>query len=451
MSKPAGRFCLAAEHYEFKYMVRDKDKSTRADVLFDPKETKDMEPSKVSYQGSLQEKKELRTSWSLRNQFVVHKLPPRLSVYFEKVKIGFGSKHVYEKGHFMKEHLDSRQPDIEEGYPHIMTLVVCTSIDEMKVNGQKPSLINPSGGRDPTFAVLFSLDCPHEITPIASDEARVSFSFPVYGVLNPFFNLRSSSSPSDLYELVAENISKINPFSYELAEAQGMVDALNDTECSAIIYKLRTLNGEYPYHDNKDLEDIELKSFVQIQFNNPDPTTICTDSEYKIPCTATDIVIKPLETQVQLFEQLKARLKKLIQEKKDEYKEFSKTVVPAIDPSVQIDAQPFIVMLSGKYFKDDTEESLIPIDREVLTFLRNAGRTVTFLKNFNPDYWSELLLFYVYDKEARKFVSIDLSDKDDDHCQTLSHLPITDFTVEFNDEGGYDARFVRCYSIFKVF
>jgi hypothetical protein len=442
------------------------------------------EASKVGLNNELVHRRDLRDSFTIKDKFRIKDIPHVFKHYFSEIKIGVGSKHTYYENGFMKEHLDSRLPDLD-GLPHIMTLIVTDNLSKLKINGNfiKCPSTNLDYTVDGKFCIFFTLDCPHEVIPLEFAEVRHSFTFPVYGkytpmhtiLPNPTLKVSESSEPTEskeptelnnIYDVVLEQLDDFcNDIENDYAKLQGYIDSLNDSTASSLIVRLREHNGDYVprerggQRDHSRFIDYDLEDDIE-----PKTKVTYTDSagikqeelisySLSIP-SATDVVISVLSFEDRILEKLKEIVQGLEKEYVESYKALIDEKVSPIDEKLvsQVPIQPFIMVLNGKYFFDATEENLIPCDKELCRFLRETcKRTVIFKPSMNLTHLERLYSTFIicYTDIDNNQLSIQISQKNNNRIETRFDVS-ADVAVEFDDQGGYDPIYTRQYGVLIV-
>lgn len=396
----------------------------------------DGDPSKVQILGRPRLLTDLRRSITIKDSFKVT-LPSKFRQLFSKVIVGVGSKHIYAKGDFMKEHLDTKREDLN-GLPHIMTLIVTNDVSPMRVCGKR--LYTDEDGHSSIF-VLFTLNCPHEILPVSME--RHSFAFPVYGIykgLTQALNTRGTS----VYQAALNHLEDVNPFDDNLAESQGWVDMTEIGEAISMFKQIRLANGEWLSGCERDNTLSEDDGSVSIKYTDEhgerQELTITTETSI---AHATNITITPIKIQRRLFDHILALIRQEETAHTDAKDAMVDVTAPSIRPDTRIPDCPFTVTLRGHYDPDDGVEDLIQADRAVYDFLTESKRPFVFvpratrttewptyiavkdtLVTINRDYWSD-------EPEVKPSV-------------------VTDAYVEHNDEGQYDPRYTALYGLFVV-
>ncbi len=377
---------------------------------------------------------EIRKSTSILNKFSLTYVSDKLQIFFTKnrLEIGTGSKHIYTEGCFLKEHYDTPLED-KDGLPHIMTLMVTNSVKNLKVNGKPVKEIFYDYS-----CVIFSINCPHEVTTIPSGCKRQSFVFPIYGVYDPQNTIAKQITTTNLinkYDTILNIINdKIANDDFDsIDKLHAYIKMIDDRYVNSIICKLRRICDEY-YEFDSDNDDSEHKSYYKISYRLKDDTTVIDQFMSAIVnlSDVTNIEISPVDYKNTLLLNIRDKLTQLKQEDEEEYKSSINT---ELDHSVKSelnddiirlsDDTPCIIILNGRYFKDT--DNLITIDKFVYDQLLLLKHTVTFIPNaeIEPNFIVKTL--YV--------TAEGLFNEDNHRVEQLPNVNFSKFSVEFN---GYD-------------
>jgi len=377
----------------------------------------------------------LRESRSIIGDFEMTYPPSDITILFSELHIGLGSKHFYGSGDFMKEHFDSRLPSHEtkdgKKLPHIMTLIVANDLNHLKVNGTSLPKLLPDSGYERKHCVLFSLNCSHEVLPVT--DRRISFVFPIYGVYNPMARMKqmakvaghSTSLTRTVHEHVEDAI--MNEENYDFAMLEGYIKALDDFELNMMTKRLR----------DDDSVPVEEKSFFQVSYRNQANESVTwMGYEFENVSPVSHLKIKAVSKDMNMLQNIKLRLEDLIKledQAKTDHKDSDVEAYYVVNPN-KVPKIPFVVLCRGRYFSDQTEADLVPIDAQVFQALKAQGRKVEFLPNRKT-------------YEAPKVIHVD------DLCNVVANHKInyvSKIQLEFDDGGNYDPHYTLVYGIMIV-
>lgn len=393
------------------------------------------DPSCVNVQGETKMRPDLRCSKTIRNKFQIRYVSSDITCYFEKIHIGIGNMHVYEPGDFMKEHVDQRSADCE-GLPHVMTLVISDDMSPLRING---NVVNSE-------AVLFSLDCRHEVLPVK--QTRRSFVFPVYGIYNPFYHRKHDRiNCKNIYDAVLKEMDMTDPESDDLRMLIGAIRIIGIDE--ELLEALHIFNGGcdlYDEYNNPRNPTTRLDSTTEFYVNYTVDDVTHREKmtpELKIPA-ATNITFEKEITHpgYDVFEQYRVDVINAKANEELRYAKIYKQECKELpeDAMRTLPNYPVIIVLSGRYFSDSTIESLTPKDKAVYDLVSKTKKVHFSIATDLCDYDRKILQF-----NNGQFTFANLIEND-----KLSHLSICGFTVEFNDENAYVAKFQSCYGVLFV-
>lgn len=385
----------------------------------------------------MEEKNEVRTdlrrSKSTRDKFEITRPHRDICRYFEKIHIGIGSMHVYERNDFMKEHIDRRLCD-HDGLPHVMTLVVSDDMTPLRINGE---IVCSS-------AVLFSLDCKHEVLP--SYNKRRSFTFPVYGIYNPFYEYKQRRATGiNLYDEILRHIDEENPESDELRPLIGVIDVLGIRE-KKLLQALHLFNSGYGIYDDEDPK-IPLENTVETYINytiNGIAQKDRVTAKLVIP-NATNITFeeKSMHPGYHVFDVLRRAVLREKEYTEAAYAKICRQEIKELPDDVMrtLPKYPVMIALIGRYFSDSTIDSLVPEDRAIYNLVSKT-RKVSLSIAYEPSYKENFFVEF----------------SDGEFVQTSNtmwhrrrdHLDISDISVEFDDSHKYDASFTWCRGVLIV-
>ena len=439
--------------------------------------------SEVGIQGNMVARPDLRQSKSIRDQFKLEHFPSELEPLFKEVEVGIGSKHVYYEGGFMKEHYDNRLPDKivevksyhstfklktntkdEEKekttlvFPHIMTLIITNNISNLRVNGQ---ILNPKlkTSYNEVYGVLFTLNSSHEVTPIEKGtwctEPRCSFTFPIYGKYDPTYNIQKTIScdndknvldNSNKYDIILAEIEQyitenktesVDANSNNAERLYGYIKILNDSELDCMIKKIiNNISGYETYRIDSFGVDMDA-NFCEISYELMDGTKITKviDCTTEIPI-AKNICIKPANTTLSLLYKMKDHVINLKKEAEllvlEENKENEKNNEY---PNYEFDKNPFIMVLSGKYFFDSTLADLTKQDTMIYQQLSSKSRKCTFVPI------AKLPKKYSYLKNSIHIYQIMNNKLIKTSADEIDGTNITSIDIEFDDSHSYDLSY----------
>lgn len=415
----------------------------------------DGEPSKVGVSGQEQYRAELRQSTSIRGLFSF-KMRDQIKRFFSKIKVGTGSKHIYVAGDFMKEHYDTKLPDLD-GLPHIMTLIVTNSIEELRVCGKPVPRIS-SDSYERTYGVLFTLNCPHEVLPIQYG-TRHSFVFPVYGEYKGL-TTRPGKESINLYDSIIEALhDKANTPSH----LHGWLKSVENPAVERLIIRLRKMDGDYigdanygsneynGYGDYRDHDDdyseVEDQGVYAGTYTDEKGETVEGEfsSVFEIPF-AKNLSIKAVSGKVMILKKIETLV---LEEKADmeaKYKQFLDTEVPPLSPDTEIPSHPFFVQLQGRYLPAATAADLVSRDAVVQKFLVDKGRKVEFVPVSAGDRdYDAGLVFMFHDGKL-----VSTGSRWSRSVEKFDKLSSSGGYVEFDDQGGYDPHYSRVSGMLVV-
>jgi len=403
---------------------------------------------------------DLRKSFSVLDCLELNYPPTAVDNYFTSLYIGPGSKHVYYAGNFMKEHYDTRHPDIlpeprdgrkreqEEKLKHIMTLIITDSISELRVNG---CYLGQPHGREyiSKYGVLFSLNCPHEVKPV--ENTRVSLVFPVYGVYDPTTklvkNIKCKSSyrvseivfeqvESVIYSLTQEYFGKQNTRHIEYAELAGYTRALHNDSINAAMLRVRDISGEYI--DRPDYSSLEETPYMFYDYTRTDSSfgsgftkdPICYEN-----CKSIKVnVVKPI---VSLLMNVRDKIKDIIEEEDAKEEKLKGTEEnEAKKGSIHFDPTPFVLVLANRYYNDAKVEDLSPVDKNIYNHLLSRERRVTFVPAGKPE--NVVNLYFLGPNGLSR--------------ENVLERPeyTSELSSDFDDGGSYDPHYSLTYGLLVV-
>ena len=412
----------------------------------------------------------LRKSKSVRNKFAV--LPRelyRINGLFLKLEIGVGSKHVYEEGDFMKEHYDSRQPNESGGLPHIMTLILTRDLSHLMVNGKPLEAPEKSPYGTGIYGVLFSLNCPHEVTPVK--EPRVSFVFPVFGIYDPITNIskqikcRRRGIPQSITDHVFTKVKEVvasllqhgknKNTTDDLRQMYGYIKALGNESISLRTEKLLALDDTWYEPSDGAYGRVVDTPWLKCSY-------ICDNKLYTIYQKSVNVKeMAKYGNFVQSVEGVPAFLTCLLNLKDDilqlaedeesdeeddesdddDNEEEQPEENPEQKQKNQVDVfppgQPFAIICSGRYFQDHVApQGLTPIDRKIYDRLVQEERKVQFI----PVAEKPLMTTFYIQRSGRVT-----------RAQPTHRIGYTtDIWAEFDDSNSYDPRYTLVYGVFLV-
>lgn len=356
------------------------------------------EPSTVGIAGSDEKKtevrSELRNSMSIRNKFSIPKCPQNIKQFFTQIHIGVGSKHMYKVGSFMKEHYDLRLPNYGD-LPHIMTLIITNNVKNLIVDKKRIQDVvdeekNPYNYFD--FAVLFSLNCSHEVTLLEYCENRYSFVFPVYGIYDPLARIYdiisiSSKHVQNKFDCVLEQVedcikhieekkdlSLLEGYHGKVNMLHGYIATLSDHVLTTLSILLKQKCGLYNISCTSlcgELMDISIESYYHVSFESKDGIKI---TEYRNDILELkemyNIKISPVDHKTTILFNMKSRLANLKISDDIEYRSSLNSISSEMKEKLtqQITKEegfPLIMTLQGRYYEDSGIEDLIPVDKHV--------------------------------------------------------------------------------------
>jgi len=410
-------------------------------------------PTDIGMEGKVTYDPTLRKSKSIRNRFLVKPQDLyQMNQLFPKLHIGIGSKHFYEEGDFMKEHFDSRLPPDQEGLPHIMTLILTRDLAHLKVNGKLLEPPNPNY-QTTIFGVLFSLNCPHEVTPVK--KKRVSFVFPVFGIYDPIATIskdiksRNSNHPQSISQFVLDQVDQVVELEeqgqrkdYDLRILLGYVNALDNHDIHMRTQRLLSLDDAWYASDQCQ----DLKGLLQVT-DAPWLKYFYIQNKKRQIAYTQEVDISQLSQegkQVQSVEGVPAFLNCLLNLQQDMQNliEFEISEEQEDDEDVQEDEpfpvnQPFALVCSGRYYQDHkAPQHLTPVDRKIYDRLLEGERKMQFV----PVATLPSLPIYYIQRSGN------ISTKAPIHKIGYT----TDIYAEFDDSNSYDPRFSLVNGVFLV-
>lgn len=404
-------------------------------------------PTDVGMEGKVTYDPTLRKSKSVRNMFLVNPEDLyQMNQLFRKLHIGVGSKHLYEEGDFMKEHFDSRLPD-QERLPHIMTLILTRDLAHLKVNGKFLEAPNPNY-QTAIYGVLFSLNCPHEVTPVKNK--RVSFVFPVFGIYDPIATISKAikcqkpNLPQSITQFVLDQVDQVVELEeqgqrkdYDLRILLAYVNVLDNHDIHMRTQRLLSLDDSW-YSD----ECQNLKGLLQVSDSPWLKYFYMQNKQRKIAYTQ-EVDISQLSQQgkqvlsvegVPAFLNCLLNLQQDIQNLIDQEKEEDEDVQE--DEPFPIN-QPFALVCSGRYYQDHiAPQHLTPVDREIYNRLLHEERKIVFV----PVATLPSLPIYYIQRSGT------ITTKKPSHKIGYT----TNIYAEFDDSSSYDARFSLVNGVFLV-
>lgn len=397
------------------------------------------EASTVGIKGEVSYQPELRSSVSIKNKFnIAYKNDSDYMQYFTKIKIGIGSKHIYPVGGFMKEHYDTRLPDLDGRLPHIMTLVITNSISTFRVNGKKPYTRHTAN----FYSVLFSLNCPHERLPVKKETH--SFVFPVYGVFNPGHSLKPVNSDS-IFTVVQ---GALHDERLEIEQKQAYIDSLGDEELSCLFVKYMFFHEKEPDSSRRhgvEKEDV-IPTAVQITYTDSENQThtmeIVDDCEtVTIPFGKNIKVTKKVMSDKNFVALIDKKIESLKQKAESAYLESLKSDIPEFKFDFTDKPDIFFIVLRGRYFYDTFEDSLTPYDKALYEYAKKAGKKVTLQHTTLSD---------GYLRDENNFPTYMEKDGKLEKVISMPSYEVSDVKIEFDDQGGYDSHYKLVYGALLV-
>lgn len=416
-------------------------------------------PTEVSVEGKLVLDTTLRKSTSIRDAYTMYDLPKELNGLFSSVKIGIGSKHIYQQGDFMKKHYDTRLPPVSERgkvYNHIMTLLIVRidgySGGDLYVE-DKPVV---TAGTNGFTAVLFSLNASHEVRPVTKGIRQV-IAFPIYGEYNPITSMKKLFQEQTAHKMrdvvlvaIKEELSRVMNNSDKKEEDTDDVTTSEDLRCRVHAYvcalrddKASKLFEQYrdcyedSYGTNGNCDPaVEINVETKVSYTLEGETFIeVVKGRFLVPSGATNVVV----TQPSMPCQILQNLIKYIEGMKDFTLEDRPTYYKRDISKKQyttIPETPFIAFLSGRYFSDSTEKDLTIDDKKALDVIRWLGRTVEFIPIARWD--SAVGVTGVQYIDGKFVEAVPDSDR------------VANIDVEFNDNNGYDSSYKLIYGMLVV-
>jgi hypothetical protein len=387
--------------------------------------------SKVGVEGKDVYRSDLRKSESIKNAFTIE-LTNNVTRYFSKVKVGLGSKHIYVPGDFMKEHYDTKLPDMD-GLPHIMTMIVTDSIEQLKVCGQKVPVIKGYGSEYvKKYIVLFTLNCPHEVVTIEQG-IRHSFVFPVYGHYRGV-KLKSYKQTGNLFDKILEVIDRSDAYSSELLYLEGWLKSLENPTINSLIHRLIKANDEY-YE-----EDCNTETYYEVTYTDEKGERKTCDGVGSFEVSfAKDLILNLTKGQTQMLKEIRSLVVKEKQSANEEYAQFMKLEVNPFLDTTEVPLHPFTVVLQGRYLPTATVKDLISQDLAIYNFLTKK-RKVTFYPLSSVDIYEQGCVLEL----VKTGLTSELSKP------RYGLTSITEEQVDFNDEGGYEPSFTRVRAMLSV-
>ncbi len=416
------------------------------------------EPSTVSVNGENQCDTNLRKSTTIRDKFV-YKDEWKLRKFFKDLKIGLGTKHIYENGEFMREHYDSKKPDLD-GLPHIMTLIITTDAKSLRVCGKEISFSGEKHGWDPVTAVIFTLNCPHEVLPYEATlnkitgrlTPRISIVFPVYGIWRG-----SNAKPRRTAGVSChDEILRALEDETDARRIEGWVKDLGIDKLNRLATLLKNIE-EQSSDDESDEEtdnesDDETKSISSSNASvNVSVITYTDESGNEITCPvskelvipfAKNLTFKTFSEREIVIEKMKSLVRKDKKYLENEFKKFMNLEAPPVDAKTVIPSHPFTVSLRGRYLNGATVEDLVGVDAEVYKFLVSKNRQVSFVPN-TMMYDCQLVYNYQRGTSFEGFY-------EGEGCNKYDILSVSSAGVEFDDSSEYDLHYSRIKGVLTV-
>ena len=412
----------------------------------------------------------LRKSKSVRNKFTV--LPRevyRIKDLFLKLEIGVGSKHMYEEGDFMKEHFDSRQPDESGGLPHIMTLILTRDLSHLIVNGKPLEAPDKSPHGTGIYGVLFSLNCPHEVTPVK--KPRVSFVFPVFGIYDPIANIskqikcRRPGKPQSITDHVLTKVEEVidsllqrgknKNTTDELRQMYGYIKALDNENICLRTERLLALDDTWyepgdnavgrvvdtPWLKCLYIRDNKLYTIYQKSVNVKEMAQYGNHVQSVEGVPAFFTCLLNLKDDIHQLAEAEESDDDDDEDEDDEDDDEQPEENPEQKQENQVDVfppgQPFAIICSGRYFQDHiAPRDLTPIDRKIYDRLVKEERKIQFI----PVAEKPLMTTFYIQRSGR-----------------VTRTPpthrigyTTDIWAEFDDSSSYDPRYTLVHGVFLV-
>jgi hypothetical protein len=385
--------------------------------------------SEVGVKGDIKYCPELRKSTSIRDKFKITYFED-IELYFTKIKIGTGSKHIYKKGDFMKEHYDTRHDDLD-GLPHIMTLIVTDDTDNLKINGK---IIKKPYSRYSSYScVFFTLNCLHEVTEIKSDIVRQSFVFPIYGKYDfhtATFHSLKSVNISNKYDTII-NVLQDRIKNNDYSEIKYLHGHLKICEYDLLNNWLKPLD-EFEYEENNI-----IRPYYEITYELLDGTKMekIISSTLEI-ADVKNIKIQPIDYHKTIFLNIVNKLVEYRDENLEIYNTFVNTelndyTISKLTKDInELEEYPYVIVLMGRYFTDSNINDLISIDKYVYDLLKN--KNVKYLPSATID--SNIIKSY-----PMLFVTLEGLKKNNEN--KIEDVNISDLEIEFDDGSEYDPSY----------
>lgn len=407
--------------------------------------------STIGIEGDIQYRPDLRKSKSIRDRYMIDNIPEIFNNYFTQLCIGIGSKHIYSKGSFMKEHYDTRREDKEQ-LPHIMTLIVTNrdGLANLKVNGNfvKAPTLPGSDNYNDLFGVLFSLNYPHEVTEVTSTwKSRVSFTFPVYGTYDPtaaqskaLKNIESSTNQYSYILNVVERYLNMKDYNTEdIAKLHGYLKIIECDDIDSLMIKLKNCANGYGSHyeeDNFDYSDFQC--FFKISYectdNDAKATTIITSDLVEIS-EAKNIKIEPFDFLHNILLNIKKIIKKMEQDDLSHYNDIIYSDNSEKLQQISIPNEPFFIQLAGRYFTDSQIKDLLPLDKCIYEKIISESRKVSFYPMFqiqDEDDFRQSVPLYTVSVPHKALIR---------WSRTSVDSIVSDVEIEFDDGSEYNPKY----------
>jgi len=356
------------------------------------------QPSPITIKQEEQSRTDLRDSLSVLNQFDAV-LPDKMhGVFSSNPAVGIGSRHCYLKNKgFMKEHVDIRLADLNRR-PHWGTLVLTNNIDSLRICG-KPVPLHKRTDKSDQYAVLFSLDCPHEV--LISDLDRVSYTFPVFG--RTADKISVDTRIQNKFDITLDQIEEYQQKGGDVRIVDAYVNLLGyDEICRDRLKKLIQLQQQDDYYEG-DIIDVD-----------------------------EDFLLKALRSRVEALRQSAQ------EEVPVEFEEKTQLAEDQYFPTI-----PFVIELSATYSKDATVESLCVTDKEIYDRVCGLNRSFTFLPRSAGTNGLMLKLVSGYLQPCIRPQQLKASE------DVQVPAEIANVSTEFNDSNAYYAYYdpVRAYLV----
>lgn len=342
---------------------------------------------------------------------------------FKKVHFGIGTKHIYSRGGFMKEHHDKKFPphrlDNGDELPHIMTMIVTKSLDDFRICGKSLDTVHirESSYGAMHYVILFTLNCPHEVLPVTS--TRHSFVFPVYGIYN---GVRMSRVNNPLKSVYSDFLERIDDVINDSPDCRGLSALYGASK--GISENIRILTAAIC-----KIRDVYIRDDDGYNGDDYDDDN----------CVRND---NDDETVMRLLIILRKMIVELEEDVTSEYKEFLNTETAPIPDDIIVPSCPFVIVLNGRYLPDSSIADLVPFDKRLYEFFSRSYAT-----DFAPvtrTNMEELKTYYYIDSNFKLCNGSDYASK------RLKKLSVDDVYVEYDDEGGYDPHYSRVRAVLVV-